>query len=290
MGEVVYLNGRLVAADDAEVGVFDRLVLYGEGLFETMRVYGGKPFALGEHLERLCRSAEDLELSLCCSPQEMREAVLRTIEGNGIAEGYVRLTVSGGTGDVRDGEDGGSLFVYARDGLPYGDELYERGVQVVIAEERGHRDTKLSRHKTTSYMENVVALRRAHGQGAEEALFLTADDEVAEGTRSNVFAVMDGVLTTPPLEMNILPGITRAKVLEAAKGLGMRSVEKSFLLSELARASEVFITSSLMELMPAAKVGDVVLPECPGPVTEKLSDAYGKLVYSSVKGTGQGGV
>jgi len=284
MRELVYLNGQLLPADAAEVNIFDRALLYGEGLFETMRVYGGGPFAIGEHLDRLCGSAGELGFSLPCSPEEMYEGVLQTLDGNGIVEGYARLTVSGGGGDIRGEGGGGMVLVYAKEGLPYAAGLYERGARVVIAKERRQRETRLSRHKSTSYLANLMAWREASAEGAEEALFLTPDGEIAEGTRSNFFAVVGDVLLTPPLETNILPGIVRAKVLELARELKVRSVEESFSLAELAGAGEAFITSSLMELMPVAKVGDMVLSECPGAVTVRLLDAYRKLVYSWLYG------
>ena len=115
-------------------------------------------------------------------------------------------------------------MVYAKEGLPYAAGLYERGARVVIAKERRQRETRLSRHKTTSYLANLMAWREASAEGAEEALFLTPDGEIAEGTRSNFFAVVGGVLVTPRLETNILPGIARAKVLELARELKVRSV------------------------------------------------------------------
>ncbi len=276
----MWLGGRLISADEAEVSVFDRSVLYGEGLFETMRVYGGMPFAMSEHLGRLLRSAEELGIAIGWSAQRLEEAVMGTVESNHIVEGYVRLTASGGAGDIRVERGEGTVFVYAGEGSPYAAEMYERGVGVVIAHERRRGDTRLAKHKTTSYLANLVAWREAKAIGADEAVFLTPDGEVAEGTRTNVFAVIGGRLVTPPLKVNILAGITRAKVLEVAEAEGVSAAAEVISVRELREAGEVFITSSLMELMPVAKVEGWEVGECPGEATLRLLRGYRELANS----------
>jgi len=282
VAEIVFLDGKLVPAKDAAVVAFDNAFLYGAGLFETMRVYGGRPFALSEHLERLGRSALELKMPETLPTHKLRDAVLQTIKANRITTGYTRLTVTGGSGDIRDREGQGSVFVYAKGGSPYPAELYARGASLAVAKERRSRDVFLAGHKTTSYFSNLLAQREAQRQGADEALFLTPDGYIAEGSRTNFFAVLDGVLLTPPLAVNVLPGITRAKVLGLAEGLGISACEKLIRLESLVGASEAFITSSLMEILPVRNVGGADFPNCPGPAASRLRTAYRNLVSSSL--------
>jgi len=279
MGGFVYVNGEVVEREAASVSAFDRSFLYGDGLFETVRAYDGVPFLMVEHLDRLAGSAGALGI-----PMPVRGtvagAVARLIELNGLRDAYVRITLSRGThaGALAPDEPlKPTLVIEAHELHPYPPELYERGARVIVSSLTHDSSSPVRRHKTTSYIAGVLARREAKNRGADEALLLDPAGRVAEGATSNVFCVRDRRLTTPPLEMNILPGVTRAAVIALARDAGHAVDEAPFGLAELQSADEVFLTNSLMEVMPARSVEGCELPGAPGPVTRTLCRAYAKL-------------
>ena len=283
MALFVCLNGDIVERGAAKVSAFDRSFLYGDGLFETVRAYGGVPFMLAEHLERMASSAKALDIAMP-GAGVIAAAVERLIELNGLADAYVRITLSRGihTGELAPDEPPEpTLLVEARELHPYPAEMYERGASVIISPAMHDSASAINRHKTTSYLASILAKREAKERGADEAILLDHAGHVAEGATSNVFCVRGGRLLTPPLEMNILPGITRWTVIRLAREAGIEVEEAPFRAAALQSADEVFLTNSLMEVMPVGAIDGGKPGHVPGPVTAALASAYENLVISS---------
>jgi len=272
MEEKVFLNGELVAASDAKVSVFDGGFLHGAGLFETMRAYAGKVYRLDEHLERLLNSAKKLAIPVAGNKDDLHDAVVRTLEANGLSEARLRLTVS--RGDLR-GESKGTILITASQLQTYPEEFYQKGMSVVISDSKVSSSDPIARHKSTNYLARLLVLRKAQQLKAGEALWLTESNHLAEGCISNVFLVKDGKLLTPSLDEPILPGVTRAAVLELAKAENIPVGEQALAIDDLLGADEVFLTNSIMEIMPVCRIEKhVVGDEKPGAMTKQLGQAY----------------
>jgi len=283
MARFVCLNGDIVDREAAKVSAFDRSFLYGDGLFETTRAYNGVPFMLTEHLERMASSAKALDIAMP-DADETAATIKRLIELNELADAYVRITLSRGTYTGKLAPDKPrepTLLVEARELHPYPAEMYGRGANVIISSSVHNSASAISRHKTTSYLASILAKREAKERGADEAILLDHTGHVAEGATSNVFCVRGGRLLTPPLEMNILPGITRQTVIKLAREAGIEVDEAPFRAAALQSADEVFLTNSLMEVMPVGSVDGGEPGRVPGPVAAALANAYEDLVASS---------
>ena len=280
MREWVCLNGQLLPAEEARISVFDSGLMQGIGLFETMRAYGGSVFRLQQHLDRLAASAKELGWAVVPDIGEMTDSVRQVVEATDSGDLRVRLTVTTGSLRVAGQEQPElTLIATASPGGKYPDELYQKGVSVVVPGLRqSHHDPTVG-HKTTSYFSRLAALRVAHARGAFESLWLTLEGSVAEGSISSLFAVKDGELITPPLDTPVLPGITRAAVMELAERMSITVEPIAPTLEELLAADEVFLTNSMMEVMPVVRVGrELIGDEKPGELTRKLAVAYSELV------------
>ena len=284
MTELVYLNGSLVARDDARIAVLDYGFLYGFGLFETMRAYGGHVFRLDRHLDRLLRSAE--RLGIVVEGEALERAVTETIRANGLSDARIRLTVSIGEGRVvPDPTTCGEPIVLGVAGnyQPFSEEVYQKGFSAVISSIHRNSQSPLSGMKTLNFLESMLARQEARTAGADEALLLNEKGLLTEASMSNVFLVGNGSLKTPGLESGVLPGVTREVVLELVGGLGMDVVECDITMADLMGAEEVFLTNSVMELMPLTGVeGKPVGSGKPGPVTQKLMTGYREMVRREV--------
>ncbi|MFO7898474.1 MAG: aminotransferase class IV [Planctomycetota bacterium] len=276
----VYLNGEFVERDAATVSAFDRGVLYGDGLFETVRAYAGQPLDLDEHLARLAGSAAFLGIPFPgCEP--VAAAVGDLIDRNGLGDAYVRVTLTRGehTGALAPDEPREpTLLVEARELHPYPAELYQRGADVIVSSLAHNSRSPLRAHKTTNYLPSILAKREAAERGALEAVLLDPAGHVCECATSNVFCVRGGALFTPPLDLNILPGITRRRVIELAGAAGTEVREERFTADALRSADEAFVTNSLMEVLPVRSVDGARVSAAPGPVTRSLRAAYRGLV------------
>lgn len=285
MAEKVWLNGEIVPAEGAKVSIFDRGFLYGDGVFESMRAYHRRVFKLAEHLDRFFRSAEELRIPIRYPREEVAEAIAWLLEANELEEAYVRLTLSRGVGGHRlslEGEFSPTMVITTRSFAPYPKELYQHGMHAVTAGFHTSPDSPVLRHKSANYLANILARDAAERKGAGEAIFVNAYNEVTEGSVSNVFIVEEDVLATPPVSAGLLPGITRAVVLGLCAETGIASREDAFGLGRLFQASEVFLTNSLMEIMPVAAIDDVKIGgRVPGPITRLLSDAYREKTKAS---------
>jgi len=271
----VYLNGELVAAEQAALPALDRGLLYGYGLFETMRSYGGRVFRLAEHYRRLSAGAELLAIPVPLTLADLEEAVDATLARNGLPDARLRLTVTAGP------EDGGgsSVVLFAREVTEYPPELRERGMAAVVSGVRRNETSPLARVKSLNCLDNLLAREKARRSGTGEALLLNTRGFIAEGAASNVFLVRDGALVTPGIQAGALPGITRRVVMELAGEEGVGVEEANLTLPDLLAAGEALLTNSVMEVMPLVTVdGKAIGSGRPGPLTERLARRYRDLV------------
>lgn len=280
MDVLIWLNGELVPAAAAKVGVLDRGVLYGDGIFETMRAYQGRVFRLAQHLDRLARGADALAIKLPLSRQELEAAVTEALVANAVSEASVRLTVTRGEGaGPLPGEAGPIVFILARRFTPYDPELYRKGMSAITASETRNEQSVLAGIKSANYLQSVLARVEADRNGAREAILLNTHGYVAEASTSNVFVLHADAIATPSVESGALPGITRAAVLALAAGAGLAAVERAVTPDELLAADEAFLTNSLMEVMPLTELdGQPIGNGRPGAATRRLVDAYAELV------------
>ena len=270
----MWIDGTLVAVDDARISPFDHGLLVGDGVFETIRVYGGEPFAWTRHLDRLAHSAAGLGLAVP-DRETLRAAADAVLAANGHDEARLRITVTGGVAPLgSERGDAGPTVIVASSALT----PWPASVHVVIVPWVRNDRGATAGLKTTSYAENVRALAFAHERGASEAIFANTRDELCEATGSNVFVVRDGVVATPPGSSGCLLGVTRALVLELAPTLGIAVDERPLPLDALRDADEAFLTSTTREVQPIAAVDDRALPAVPGPVTATLATAFTALV------------
>ncbi|MDQ0785957.1 aminotransferase class IV [Streptomyces sp. B3I8] len=261
----IWLDGGLQDIDSARVSVLDHGLTVGDGIFETVKTADGRPFALTRHLDRLTRSARGLGLP---DPDhdEIRRACAAVLEANPMPLGRLRLTCTGGQGPLgSDRGDRGTTLVVA---LGETTRRPDSTAVITVPWTRNERGA-LTGLKTTSYAENVVALARARGYGASEALFANTVGQLCEGTGSNVFVVLDGEIHTPPLASGCLSGITRALTVEWT---GAKETELP--LDVLERAEEVFLTSTLRDVQAVHRIDDCELPGAPGPVTSKAMRVF----------------
>lgn len=266
----VWLDGALVAADDARISPFDHGLLVGDGVFETVRVYRGRPFAWTRHLDRLEHSAAGLGLPVP-DREELRAAGEAVLGANGHVEARLRITVTGGVAPLgSERSDTGPTVIVATSEVTPWPASVRVAVVPWVRNDRG----ATAGLKTTSYAENVRALAYAHERGASEAIFANTRDELCEATGSNVFVVRDGVIATPPASSGCLLGVTRALVCE----LGTPIEETALSLGALRDADEAFLTSTTREVQPISTVDDHELSGAPGPVTAHLATAFRALV------------
>lgn len=272
--DVVWVDGALTPVDEARVSPFDHGLLVGDGVFETLRVYGGVPFAWRRHLERLAASAAGLALALP-DASILRAASEAVLGANGLEEGRLRITVTGGPSPLGSerGEAGPTVIVAASSARAW--PASERVVTVPWPRNERGATAGL---KTISYAENVRALAYAHERDASEAIFLNTRGELCEATGSNVFVVSGGTLLTPPGDSGCLLGVTRALVLELCAELGIDAEERTLAPTALTEADEAILTSSTREVQPISHVDGDPLPTTCGPVCDRLTKGFTALV------------
>jgi branched-chain amino acid aminotransferase len=279
VSRIASIDGVLHAPEDARVSVYDRGFLYGDSVFETIRTYGGEPFALGEHLARLARSAAKIGITLPIAAADLALEVRLAVRAARNDESYVRVTVTRGTGPL--GLDPAlaraPLRVILVEPLtPPPAALYRDGVRAVTTRVDRPADAAPGA-KVGNYLASLLALQAAKAQGAHEAILLDARGDVLEGATSNVFFVQGGALLTPPEDAGILAGITRAQVIEIAAELGFPVRLITF--SPTLPAEEAFLTSSLREMLPLAQVDAHRFGDGhPGPVTRAIHTAFRRRV------------
>lgn len=279
----VSIDGVVRPPEAAVVSVYDRGFLYGDSVFEVFRTYGGRPFALDEHLARLRRSAERVFIEVPVDDAAWRAEVYAALAAAGNEESYVRLMLTRGTGPLS--LDPAAAVrplrvILVEPVVPPPRDAYADGVAVVtVRTRRATDDTSASGAKVSNYLPNLLALRDAKAAGGHEALVVDARGYVVEGASSNVFLVKARRIATPPESAGILAGITRAHVLAAARALAIPVDERELPLADLYGADEVFITSSIRELLPVVRVDDRPIGQgTPGPVARALHRRFRESV------------
>jgi branched-chain amino acid aminotransferase len=271
----VYLDGRFVRPDQAQVSLFDAGFLYGDGIYETLRTFGGQPFRLQAHLERLRSSARVLGMQ--APAENLGELVLQTLAQAALPEAYVRITLTRGAGAAGLAHPGGdrpTLVIAALPLFGWPQALYEDGAKVALLWRRAKGELPAPTVKSTSLQRAIAGRAHARSQGADEGLFLDPEGFVAEGTVTNVFAVIGKTLHTPPPEV-CLAGVTRAEVLDLAAGCGLVPLQAPLTPEALVDADEVFLTSTLAGLVPVTAVDGAMVGEgAPGFFWKNLQQAY----------------
>lgn len=280
MEALVYLNGELVRLSQARISVTDYGFLYGYGLFETMRAYEGKVFLLERHLARLAAAADKLGFSVVTS--DLNAAVAEVLGANGLKNARIRITISIGEGAITPDPQtckSPTILIVASEYHPMPEQTYQKGYKVIISSIRRHSQSSIAGLKSTNFLESMLARQEARKAGADEALCLNEKGLVAEGSMSNIFIVANQTLQTPDASSGILPGITRGFVMELAAKTGLKVVEVEVTQEALFQAEEVFLTNSLLEVMPVTAIdGRQVGSGVPGAVTTRLAAAYRQSV------------
>ncbi|MHC4444581.1 MAG: aminotransferase class IV [Planctomycetota bacterium] len=278
MKQKVYNDGKIMDLTQATISVSNPGVLHGVGLFETLRAYDAKPFRLQEHIDRMKASAEKLHIPVEEVIEQIPPAIGQVLEANQIKNARVRFTVV--PPNSWDEKSRGILLVAAQQLTGYPPQLYEKGMTVYVCNQyRQSSNDPLVGHKTTSYFPRLIALREAQQRQCGEALWFTPDNLLAEGCISNIFLVKDKKLLTPPEHTPILPGITRATVLELAQNNDLSAELVPCTVEQLLDADEVFLTNSIMEIMPVTNIErSPIADEKPGPITKQLHELYKQLI------------
>lgn len=281
LDDIVWHNGKFLARNEAMVAIDDGGWLHGAGLFETMRAENGRVFRLHSHLERLCRSAQVLLRPIPHDELPAREVFEELLAKNELKVARVRLTVSAGSmiGDAEKDDQPITVCITTSPMASDAAHANETGVHVVITQHRVSPTDPIAPHKTIAYLPRLIGLREARRAQCLEALWFTTGSHLAEGSISNVFIVKGGILKTPPLATPVLPGVTRAGVLELARQLEIDAQECPLSIDDLLDADEIFLTNVIMQIVPVLRVekhdiGDGHV----GVLTTKLRAAFRELV------------
>ena len=278
--QTVYLEGTYVPLSEAKIPVMDHGLLYGDGIFEGIRAYGGRVFRLDDHMKRFQSAAKAINLTLPISIEEVTEVVLETCRRNAIVDGYVRLVCTRGADGLglypKPGSANPRLFCIAGQVALYSDEAYRRGLKVITSHLRRNKATIVDPQiKSLNYLNNILASIEAHRYGADEALMLNEDGVVTECTGDNIFIIKDGVISTPPVWLGTLDGITRQAVIRIARANGYEVNEIPFTHFNVLNADEAFLTGTAAEIialteLDGQKIGDGVA----GNITMALLEAF----------------
>ena len=279
MAPKVWLNGELVERERAVITVFDHGLLYGDGVFEGIRSYNGRVFRLEKHIRRLFDSANGIRLEIPLTPQAVGDAVVATLQANGMKDAYIRVVVTRGEGTL--GLDPNrcpkpNMFIITDKIVLYPQELYENGLEIITASTmRNHPNAVNPRLKSLNYLNNILAKIEAIDAGTLEAVMLNHLGYVAECTGDNIFIVRDGRLYTPPIAAGILEGITRDEILDIARKQGLEVREENLTRQDLYVAEECFLTGTAAEVVPVVRIDKRTIGSGkPGPVTKRLAEEF----------------
>ncbi len=275
------MNGKIMEETEGCLSALDRGFLYGDGLFETIRAYNKKPFRLEDHITRLLNSAQHFEIPFHYTPREIGQIIEQLLTQNNLPNAYIRMTLSrgcGANGLVPTGGYRSSFVIHTKPLIAYPAPLYKTGVSLITSHIQRSATCPISSHKTLNYLTNYLIKKEAVEKGVHDALVLNTDNYVAECAVSNIFLVERATVITPSLKANILPGITRKVILELCKENGIHASEELFSLKRVLAADEVFLTNSLMEVMPVSRIdGQAIGKFMPGAITSLLHDKYKAL-------------
>ena len=284
------IDGIIAPAAEAQISILDNGFTFGDAVYETLRTYGGRAFAVDRHLRRLRASAARIGVAIPVPDAELEARLEALLARAGNAESFIRWIVSRGVGDISyhfERVKGPTVAMVVKPFEAFPDGFYTEGIPVsLVSIRRNHPDALDPAIKSCNLLNNILATREAQSKGGFEALLLNQAGELAEGAGSNVFVVKDGEALTPPLSAGILAGITRELLFELAAPAGVRMREKSLMAADLFDADEAFVTSSLKELGPIRSVNGRAIRTCPGPVTRTLLAAYRRYANSQALGRG----
>ena len=279
MGLKIWINGELVDQAEAKVSVFDHGLLYGDGVFEGIRVYNGKIFECQAHLKRLYDSAKVIRLPIPMDIDAMRQAVEQTVRANNITDGYIRLIITRGQGDL--GLDPflctkGCVIIIADAIQLYPEELYQKGLRVIsVPTMRNHPMSVPPQVKSLNYLNNIFAKIEAIDAGADEAIMFNHEGYVAEAAADNVFIVREGILYSPPTQAGALGGITRGLVIKLAQQENIQVIEQNLTRFDLYISDEFFITGTGAEVIGVVAIDSRVIGDgTPGPITKQLRKKF----------------
>ncbi len=278
----IYIDGEFYDKENAKISVFDHGLLYGDGVFEGIRFYNGRVFRLEEHIDRLFDSARAICLKVPLDKAGMTEALLETIRQNDLKDGYVRLVVTRGCGDLGLNPSLCPLattFIIASKITLYSDECYRDGLTVATCATRRIPHGALSPMvKSLNYLNNVMAKIEAQIAGAGEGLMLNEQGYVAECTGDNIFIIKNGALFTPPISSGALAGVTRGVVFEIARELGLSLTDPNMTRYDIYTADECFLTGTAAEIIPAVKLDNRPIGDgTPGPITKRFIERFRQL-------------
>ncbi len=284
----IWLSGKLIDEAEAKISVFDHGLLYGDGVFEGIRVYNRRIFELDAHIERLYRSAKVIRLVIQVDKANLAKATKETVRANGIIDGYIRLVVTRGIGTLGLNPfecEGSQIFIIADNIQLYPEELYEKGLTVISATTvRNHPLAIPPQAKSLNYLNNILAKIEALDNNVPEAIMYNHEGYVAEATGDNVFIVRDDVILTPPVESGSLEGVTRSVVISLAKKEKLQVVEKDLTRFDLYVCDEFFLTGTAAEVIGVIEIdGRVIGDGSPGPITKLLRKRFFQYAHRAGK-------
>lgn len=284
---LVWIDGELLPKHEAKISVFDHGLLYGDGVFEGIRIYRGRIFKAKGHLDRIYRNAERIRIDVPMAKDEMLEMMRTCVRANELVDGYIRLLITRGAGTL-----GLNPFKCPKAGIIciadeislYPPEMYETGMRVIVAKRPRTPTACLDPSlKSLNYLNNILAKVEAIDAGCLEAIMLSTDGYVGECTGDNLFIVKDGEIYTSPLEVGMLDGITRAFVMrELAPACGLHTTEKKLRLEDVLAADEIFLTGTAAEIIAVTQVETTVISDGEGPVTRQLREKFRSVLSAGV--------
>ncbi|MBT2760443.1 branched-chain-amino-acid transaminase [Paenibacillus sp. ISL-20] len=279
----IYLDGEFVTKENAKVSVFDHGFLYGDGIFEGIRIYNGNIFKCKEHLDRLYDSAKSIDLVIPLAYDELLEAMAKTIRRNDMRNGFIRIVVSRGAGNL--GLDPRrcpkpTVLIIVEQLVIYSEEAYLNGLKAVsVAQRRNIPDALNPKIKSLNYLNNILVKIQSNFAGADEAIMMNAQGYVTEGSGDNIFIVKNGVVTTPPCYLGALEGTTRQAIIDLCDKLGIKLKEEPFSMHDVYIADEVFFTGTAAEVIAAREIdGRMIGKGQAGPITLQLLEEFRKIV------------
>lgn len=292
MSKFVWLNGELIAADAAQVSVHDAGFTHAAGLFETMRAMNGRVLYLHDHLERLQSSANALGLGVQVDPDAIQAGLDELLKANGLTEARLRLVATPGHIPRPGAEEAvvpvPTCLITAGPVAAYPPELYQSGMRVCICPYRQNAKDPLAGHKTLAYLPRLLAMKAAAERRCNEALWFNTEHRLAEGSVCNVFIVENGELITPPLDTPVLPGVTRAKIIELAQSNDLVVKEEAIIIERLLTAAEVFLTGSVLQVMPVTAIEKhMVAKGAAGELTQQIAAWYQAEIERESNGHGE---